>query len=121
MLERLTPERVIRRVARQQRGAHAAEGELPRSTGWPSRSLFRRARKSDQRLATLSLDSVIHFKSPADRAAFTHELANAVALIAARYHDEKAPGARPHRLVVASYPAPIHHGPKERNRADQES
>ncbi len=82
--------------------------------------LFRRARKSDQRLATLSLDSVIHFKSPADRAAFTHELANAVAAIAARYHDEKTPGARPHRLVVASYPAPIHQGPKERNHADQE-
>ncbi len=68
--------------------------------------LWRRARKHDKRLATLSLDTVIHFKSPADRAAFTSELTSAVASLAARYHDEETPGARPHRLVVASYPAP---------------
>jgi DNA-binding transcriptional ArsR family regulator len=68
--------------------------------------LFRRARKSDQRLATLSIDTVISFKSPADRAAFTDDLLRAVASLAARYHDEGAPGSRPHRLVVASYPAP---------------
>jgi DNA-binding transcriptional ArsR family regulator len=68
--------------------------------------LFRRARKSEQRLATLSIDSVISFKSPADRAAFTDDLTRAVASLAARYHDESSPGARPHRLVIASYPAP---------------
>lgn len=69
-------------------------------------SLWARARLSDKRLATLSLDTVIRFKSPADRAAFTSELASAIASLAARYHDEAAPGGRPHRLVVASYPAP---------------
>src|SRR5262245_47906248 len=68
--------------------------------------LWRRARKNDKRLATLSLDTVIRFKSPADRAAFTEELTSIVTSLAARYHDESAPGARPHRLVVASYPAP---------------
>jgi DNA-binding transcriptional ArsR family regulator len=68
--------------------------------------LFRRARKSEQRLATLSIDSVISFKSPADRARFTDDLTKAVASLAARYHDESSPGARPHRLVIASYPAP---------------
>ena len=41
-----------------------------------------------------------------DRAAFTNDVANAVVAIAARYHDESAHGARAHRLVVASYPAP---------------
>jgi DNA-binding transcriptional ArsR family regulator len=69
-------------------------------------SLWARARLSDKRLATLSLDTVIRFKSPADRAAFTNELASSIASLAARYHDEAAPGGRPHRLVVASYPAP---------------
>jgi DNA-binding transcriptional ArsR family regulator len=68
--------------------------------------LWNRARKADKRLATLSLDTVISFKSPADRAAFTRELTSTIAGLAARYHDERAPGARPHRLVVASYPAP---------------
>ena len=68
--------------------------------------LWRGARRSDKRLATLAIDTVIRFASPAERAAFTADLANAVAALAARYHDEKAPQGRPHRLVVASYPAP---------------
>jgi DNA-binding transcriptional ArsR family regulator len=68
--------------------------------------LCRSARKKDKRLATLSIDTVIRFRSPADRAAFTTDLANAVAALAARYHDAGAPGGRPYRLVVASYPAP---------------
>lgn len=68
--------------------------------------LWRTARQSDKRLATLSIDTVIRFRSPADRAAFTADLTKAVAALAARYHDESALGGRPHRLVVASYPAP---------------
>lgn len=68
--------------------------------------LWRSASEKDKRLATLSIDIVIRFRSPVDRAAFTAELANAAAELAARYHDEDAPGGRPHRLVVASYPAP---------------
>lgn len=73
-------------------------------------ALWRRARAEDKRLATLSIDSVIHFRSATERAAFTRELTSAVADLAARYHDEGAPGARPHRLVVAAYPAPPNHG-----------
>lgn len=68
--------------------------------------LWRTARRQDKRLATLSLDTVIRFRSPAERAAFTADLTHAVTALAARYHDEHAPDARPHRLVVASYPAP---------------
>lgn len=68
--------------------------------------LWRTARQRDKRLATLSIDTVIRFKSPAERAAFTADLANTVAALAARYHDESALGGRPHRLVVVSYPAP---------------
>jgi DNA-binding transcriptional ArsR family regulator len=68
--------------------------------------LWRSARQKDKRLATLSIDTVIRFRSPADRATFTADLANTVAVLAARYHDASAPGGRPHRLVVASYPAP---------------
>jgi DNA-binding transcriptional ArsR family regulator len=69
-------------------------------------ALWRSARKTDKRLATLSIDTVICFKSPADRAAFTTELTSAISVLAARYHDDETAGARPHRLLVASYPAP---------------
>jgi DNA-binding transcriptional ArsR family regulator len=75
--------------------------------------LWRRARENDKRLATLSIDTVIRFKSPADRTAFTNDLANAVAMLAARYHDETAPRGRPHRLVVAAYPAPDDSKPRK--------
>ena len=68
--------------------------------------LWRGARQRDKRLATLSIDTVIRFKSPAARAAFTSDLATAIATLVTRYHDERAPHGRPHRLVVTSYPAP---------------
>jgi DNA-binding transcriptional ArsR family regulator len=69
-------------------------------------NLWRAARQNDKRLATLSIDTVIRLRSPADRAAFTADLTNSVTALVARYHSESAPGGRPHRLVVASYPAP---------------
>ncbi len=68
--------------------------------------LWRRSREQQKRLATLSLDTVISFRSPAERAAFTSELTSMITMLAARYHCEGTDGARPHRLVVAAYPAP---------------
>lgn len=69
--------------------------------------LMRGAEAAGQNLATLSIDTEIRFASPADRAAFTRELTQSVAALAARYHDEQAPGGRPHRLVVVAHPLPI--------------
>ncbi|WP_420128032.1 helix-turn-helix domain-containing protein [Longimicrobium sp.] len=69
--------------------------------------LVRRSEEADKRLATLSIDTEIRFRSPAERAAFTRELANAVTALAARYHDESAPGGRPHRLVMVAHPLPV--------------
>ena len=69
-------------------------------------ALWRAAYNSEKRLATLSIDTVIRFKSPTDRAAFTNELTNAITDLVARYHDDKAPRGRPHRVIIASYPAP---------------
>lgn len=68
--------------------------------------LVRRATKHDKRLATLSIDTEIHFRSAAERAAFSHELTTTIAALAARYHDPSAPHARPHRLIVAAHPLP---------------
>ncbi|SEH51224.1 Helix-turn-helix domain-containing protein [Mycolicibacterium rutilum] len=68
--------------------------------------LWATARAKDKRLATLSIDTTIRFRSPAERAAFTRDLSDAVTALAARYHDETDPQARGYRLMVAAYPAP---------------
>jgi hypothetical protein len=68
--------------------------------------LLRRALAADKRLATLSLDTKIRFRSAADRAAFSNELIQAVTDLVARYHDESAPGGRAHRLVLMAHPLP---------------
>lgn len=68
--------------------------------------LWRRARQAGKRLATLSIDTEIRFRSAADRAEFTRELGEAISALAARYHDEAAPGGRLHRLVLVAHPLP---------------
>lgn len=68
--------------------------------------LLRRARELDKRLATLSIDTEIRFRSPAERAAFARELSAAITNLAARYHDESAPDGRSHRLIVLAHPLP---------------
>jgi DNA-binding transcriptional ArsR family regulator len=68
--------------------------------------LGRRAAAADKRLATLSIDTEIRFRSPTERAAFAKDLALAVNTLVSRYHDSSAPGGRPHRLVVVTHPVP---------------
>ena len=73
--------------------------------------LLRRARQAGKRLATLAVDTEVRFRSPADRAAFSHELTGAITKLVSKYHDESAPGGRAHRLMVLAYPLP--NKPKE--------
>jgi DNA-binding transcriptional ArsR family regulator len=47
----------------------------------------------------------IRFASAADRAAFAEDLSRAVTRLVAKYHDERAPDGRDHRLVVAVHPS----------------
>lgn len=68
--------------------------------------LLRRAQEAERRVATLAIDADITFRSPADRADFTRDLAEALAALAARYHHPEAPDGRPHRLVVLAHPVP---------------
>ncbi|WP_437592485.1 ArsR/SmtB family transcription factor [Sorangium sp. So ce1000] len=68
--------------------------------------LLRRSREADKRLASLSIDAEIRFRSPAERAAFSGELTRAVTALVARYHDDSAPGGRSHRLVIVAHPTP---------------
>jgi DNA-binding transcriptional ArsR family regulator len=65
-----------------------------------------RSEEADKRLATLSMDTVIRFRSAADRAAFSEDLAGAVTKLVSRYHDEPTPGGRAYRVVVVAHPLP---------------
>jgi DNA-binding transcriptional ArsR family regulator len=69
-------------------------------------ALARRAARSGKRLATLSIDTEIRFRSAAERAEFSRELTGAIAQLAARYHDAGAAAGRTHRLVVVAHPLP---------------
>jgi len=67
-------------------------------------ALDARATRDGRRLATLTLDTVIRFATPADRLAFTEEITDAIARLAARYNDARARGGRTFRLVVCAHP-----------------
>src|SRR6476659_4006589 len=67
--------------------------------------LVRRAHDTGKRLATLSIDTEIRFRSATERAAFSTELTEAIAQLASKYHDASATGGRNHRLTVVAYPA----------------
>ena len=66
-------------------------------------AITRSAATAGTRLPTLTVDTVIGFRSPDDRAAFATDLQAAVAALAARYHHDDG---RPHRLTISSYPRP---------------
>jgi DNA-binding transcriptional ArsR family regulator len=68
--------------------------------------LWRRAREADKHLATMAIDTEVRFATPADRAAFTRELTQAVTDLVSRYHDEEADGGRDYRLVAVAHPTP---------------
>ena len=63
------------------------------------------AAKARKRLATFGMDGEIRFANAADRAAFAEELTAAVTKLISKYHDERAPGGRDHRVIVAVHPS----------------
>jgi DNA-binding transcriptional ArsR family regulator len=68
-------------------------------------ALISGAAQARKPVATFALDGEVRFASAADRAAFAEELANAIATLVRKYHDETAEGGREHRLIVAVHPS----------------
>jgi len=64
-----------------------------------------RADRAKQKLATITLDTKVRFRSADAMDAFAEELSNMVAKLAAKYHDEKSRGGRLFRFFAAAYPA----------------
>jgi len=67
---------------------------------------LRGSKEQGKQLATLAVDTEVRFRTPAERAAFTAELSEAITGLVARYHDAEAPGGRLHRLVLVAHPSP---------------
>jgi DNA-binding transcriptional ArsR family regulator len=65
-------------------------------------ALQARARRERKRLATFTMDTEIRFATAAARSAFAEALTQAVAGLAAKYHDDQAPGGRCFRLQPGS-------------------
>ncbi len=68
-----------------------------------------RARREGKRVATLTLEADVRFASAKSRAEFAEELADAVARLAAKYHNDRAPGGRRFRLLAAVHPEGASH------------
>jgi DNA-binding transcriptional ArsR family regulator len=62
------------------------------------------AAKAGQKLATFSLDVDVRFADAAARSAFAQGLADAVAELVRRHHDERAPRGRWFRCYLGVYP-----------------
>jgi DNA-binding transcriptional ArsR family regulator len=69
-------------------------------------TLLTGAAKARQRVATFAVDAEVRFASAADRTAFADELAQSVAALVGRYHDESATRGRTHRLVIGLHQVP---------------
>ena len=68
-------------------------------------ALREKAAAAKKRIATFSLQTDIRFANAADRQAFAEELANDVARLVAKYHDDHAEVGRNFRLFLGAYPA----------------
>ncbi|MEV0327828.1 winged helix-turn-helix domain-containing protein [Micromonospora echinospora] len=71
-------------------------------------ALLRRSRDTGRQAETFTLDAEVTFSSPAARADFARDLAEAVTAVIARHHVEGGATGRRHRLVVGAYPIPQH-------------
>jgi DNA-binding transcriptional ArsR family regulator len=96
----VVPERAADRLSASYLVALAAR--VVREVG----DLVKRADVAGKRLATLSLDTQVTFRSAAERARFTRELTDAVSALVAQYHAPGAPGGRAYRLIVVAHPLP---------------
>ena len=84
-----------------------AELAAPASTATLATRVGLGLQKVNYHLHTLlTVDIEVHFRSPSDRAAFTHELTEAITKLVSKYHDASARGGRAQCLVNVSHPLP---------------
>lgn len=62
------------------------------------------AHKAKKKLATFTLQTEVRFADPEKLNAFTEELSKTIAKLAAKYHTDNEPHARPYQFHVFSHP-----------------
>jgi DNA-binding transcriptional ArsR family regulator len=72
-----------------------------------------RAQNAGKRVSTMALEVEVRFATAEARYGFAEELAREVARLAAKYHDETAPGGRRFRFFGGVYPAITREEPPE--------
>jgi hypothetical protein len=70
-------------------------------------AVMQRGREERKRVATSSIEAEVRLAHPDSFRSMTRELADAVARVVAKYHDEHAPAGRSFRLIAAVYPRPV--------------
>ncbi len=68
-------------------------------------TLRQRADHAGKKLATLSLETEVHFVDPAAQNAFAEELATCMTRLTKKYHHKPGLGGRSFRFILAGYPA----------------
>ena len=63
------------------------------------------AERAGKRLATMTVETEVRFATPAAQSGFADELAQAMAAVVAKYHDDVTPGGRRYRFIIGGYPA----------------
>jgi DNA-binding transcriptional ArsR family regulator len=66
--------------------------------------LMELAREAGKALPTLTVDTELRFRTPAERDAFAQELVALVSGVVARYHDGEAAEGRSYRLFLGAHP-----------------
>ena len=69
-------------------------------------ALQQRGSAAKKRVPTFALQTDVRFATAEDRRRFTEELANAIAKLVAKYHDDETAGGRTTRFIVGAYPGP---------------
>lgn len=68
-------------------------------------TLRQRADHAGKKLATLSLETEVHFADPAAQNAFVAELVTCMTRLTKKYHHQRRLGGRSFRFMLAGYPA----------------
>lgn len=68
-------------------------------------TLRQRADRDGKKLATLSIETEVHFADPAAQNRFSDELATFITQLTKKYHHKHAGGGRSFRFMVAGYPS----------------
>ena len=63
-----------------------------------------KASAAEKKLATLTMETIVRFKSAADRNAFAEELAASIAKLAAKYHNDGPANGRSFQFITMGYP-----------------